>query len=218
MRPNNTNSNDEGDRLPTARKFTPMAIPAAGFRNVGPRVELTGNVGERFRNRGRGKRRNPEPIDSEPISSSARIWKSKREIAAHLGCTERHINTLMRRRILPYIKHRGFVRFDLEECDRALEVFKTRSHFELPERRPKPLAQPPVAPPLPPGYYMATAPVAAHLNQQGCLAGVPEIMTFNSLEDACANWAGLQGRLAQKPHRRQVLVVLVVSTSPPAKS
>ncbi len=54
---------------------------------------------------------------------------TKAALAMHLKCTPRYINTLMRRRILPFVKTRGLVRFDVHECDRALQRFKTRSLF-----------------------------------------------------------------------------------------
>jgi hypothetical protein len=61
-------------------------------------------------------------------------WMTKVEIAAHLKCTPRYINTLMRRGILPYLKMRGLLRFDPQDCSLALQRFKTRSRFGLDSR------------------------------------------------------------------------------------
>lgn len=58
-------------------------------------------------------------------------WLTKTEIAAHLKCTPRYINTLMRRGILPYLKTRGLLRFNPEDCSLALTRFKTRSRYGL---------------------------------------------------------------------------------------
>jgi len=65
-------------------------------------------------------------------------WMTKAEIAAHLKCTPRYINTLMRRGILPYLKTRGLLRFNPEDCSLALTRFKTRSRYGLDGRATEP--------------------------------------------------------------------------------
>jgi hypothetical protein len=67
-------------------------------------------------------------------TSGSEEWMTKAEIAARLKCTPRYINTLMRRGILPYLKTRGLLRFDPEDCSLALKAFKTRSRFALENR------------------------------------------------------------------------------------
>lgn len=59
-------------------------------------------------------------------------WVGKAELAAHLKCSPRHINNLMRRRILPYIKAGRFVRFDLADCDRAMRKLQVTSWLDDP--------------------------------------------------------------------------------------
>lgn len=60
-------------------------------------------------------------------SNNGRNWKTREEIAAHYNVSPRTISNYMKRRILPYVKIDGVVRFDLEECDRAMEKFMIRS-------------------------------------------------------------------------------------------
>jgi hypothetical protein len=55
------------------------------------------------------------------------LWRSKHQIAEHYGCDIRTITNLMRRRVLPYVKIGRFVRFDVGECDQAMEKYKRRS-------------------------------------------------------------------------------------------
>ena len=59
--------------------------------------------------------------------SPRKHWLTKRQLAEHLNCSIRTINNLMRRRILPYLKAGGLVRFDLEACETALKAFYNRS-------------------------------------------------------------------------------------------
>jgi len=59
--------------------------------------------------------------------SSERHWKTKRQIAVHCRISERTITNLMRKRILPFVKLGRLVRFDLDECDSALDQFKIKS-------------------------------------------------------------------------------------------
>jgi len=51
-------------------------------------------------------------------------WRLKKEIADHYRCDLRTITNLMRRRILPFVKIGRIVRFNVEECDRAMAGVK----------------------------------------------------------------------------------------------
>jgi excisionase family DNA binding protein len=63
-------------------------------------------------------------------NSAGKSWKTKREIASHLKCNIRTVTKLMKRRILPFVKIGRIVRLDLDECDRAMEKYKSKSLFE----------------------------------------------------------------------------------------
>jgi hypothetical protein len=78
---------------------------------------------------------------NEPIQSQVN-WVTKSALADYFGCTPRYINTLMRRGIVPYVKTRGFLRFNLSECDRALQRFRTASYVPL---QPRPTEAPDLA-------------------------------------------------------------------------
>jgi hypothetical protein len=54
-------------------------------------------------------------------------WRLKKEIADHYRCDLRTITNLMRRRILPFVKIGRIVRFNVEECDRAMNKYKRPS-------------------------------------------------------------------------------------------
>ena len=56
-------------------------------------------------------------------------WANKAEIAQHFKCSTRHLNKLMRRRILPFVKIGRFVRFDVSACDQAMKIYQTKSLF-----------------------------------------------------------------------------------------
>lgn len=56
-------------------------------------------------------------------------WLTKTEIAKHLKCSIRHINNLMCRRVLPFVKLGRFVRFDRAACDLAMKKIQTKSLF-----------------------------------------------------------------------------------------
>ena len=96
-----------------------------------------------------------------PQQTNPRTWVTKAEMAKHLNCTPRYINVLMRRRILPYVKTRGLLRFDLADCDRALQLFKTRSLADPTQQPAVPQARPRPAPAAPPPTPLA--PEAAAL-------------------------------------------------------
>lgn len=54
-------------------------------------------------------------------------WLTKTGIAKHLKCSIRHINNLMSRRVLPFVKLGRFVRFDMAACDLAMKKIQTKS-------------------------------------------------------------------------------------------
>ena len=63
-------------------------------------------------------------------STAQKQWKTKRELALHLRCSIRTVTSLMRRGIIPYCKCGHFVRFDVTECDRAVEQYRVCSLFD----------------------------------------------------------------------------------------
>ncbi len=65
-----------------------------------------------------------DEIKSNPAAAQ---WLNKAEIADHYKCSERHINKLMERRVLPFLKMGRFVRFELAACDQAMRRYETRS-------------------------------------------------------------------------------------------
>jgi excisionase family DNA binding protein len=69
-------------------------------------------------------------MQTETIANeSGTEWLNKAEIAQHFRCSVRHINKLMRRRILPFLKIGRFVRFDRAACDSAIKAYETKSLF-----------------------------------------------------------------------------------------
>ena len=81
-------------------------------------------------------------------------WVTKRQLAAHFGCDVRTIGNWMRRRILPFVKIRGVLRFDLLNCEQALAQFRSKTLLERGQgpsatSPAKPAAPPPLAPPQP---------------------------------------------------------------------
>ena len=65
-----------------------------------------------------------EQQQSDEAPRSPSPWRNKHEIAVHYGCDIRTITNFMRRGVLPYVKINRFVRFNLGECDQAMEKFK----------------------------------------------------------------------------------------------
>ena len=61
-------------------------------------------------------------LQSGPVATQ---WLNKAEIAHHYRCSVRHINKLMGRRILPFLKMGRFVRFDPAACDQAMKRYQT---------------------------------------------------------------------------------------------
>src|ERR1051326_1919742 len=57
-------------------------------------------------------------------------WVTKAQLASHLACDKRTIGNLMRRRILPFVKIRGLLRFDLAECEAAFRRYRSQTDAE----------------------------------------------------------------------------------------
>jgi hypothetical protein len=64
------------------------------------------------------------------IEHSDQKWVTKTEVAAHFGCNIRTIGNLMRRKIIPFVKIRGLLRFDLHECEEAMRQYRARPIWE----------------------------------------------------------------------------------------
>ena len=56
-----------------------------------------------------------------------KILLSKRDAALSLSVSVRTIENLMRGRVLPFVKIRRFIRFNVIECDKVMEKHKQRS-------------------------------------------------------------------------------------------
>jgi len=54
-------------------------------------------------------------------------WTDKDGIAAHFGCSVRHIGNLTKTRKLPYVKLGRIVRFNVADCERAVKAFEVKS-------------------------------------------------------------------------------------------
>jgi excisionase family DNA binding protein len=67
---------------------------------------------------------------NNPPNAPAKIWKTKTEIAGHFQCHVRTVTKLMKRRILPFVKIGRLVRFDVAECDRAMERYRSKTIFD----------------------------------------------------------------------------------------
>jgi hypothetical protein len=54
-------------------------------------------------------------------------WRSKMETAQHYGIGLRTVTDWMNRRILPFVKVGGVVRFHLPDCDVAVRKYQIKS-------------------------------------------------------------------------------------------
>jgi excisionase family DNA binding protein len=54
-------------------------------------------------------------------------WQNKKQLADYYGCSTRTIENLMRGGVLPFVRIRRFIRFNVIECDRVMEKYKQRS-------------------------------------------------------------------------------------------
>jgi len=61
------------------------------------------------------------PRPAKDSAGHTRRWRTKQQVATHLNISLRTVTSIMRRRIVPYLKIGGVVRLDLLEVDR---VFK----------------------------------------------------------------------------------------------
>jgi hypothetical protein len=59
--------------------------------------------------------------------NTASPWVDKEGIAARYDYCIRHVTNLMRRRKIPYCKDGKVVRFNINDCDRALRKFEVGS-------------------------------------------------------------------------------------------
>jgi hypothetical protein len=57
--------------------------------------------------------------DRSSLSPELDRWSTKSEIAQHFGISYRTMTSLIRRRVVPYVKVGQLVRLELGECDRA---------------------------------------------------------------------------------------------------
>ena len=67
---------------------------------------------------------------NQTSNQAGKTWKTKIEIAGHFQCHTRTVTKLMKRRILPFVKIGRLVRFDLMECDRAMERYRSKTIFD----------------------------------------------------------------------------------------
>lgn len=68
--------------------------------------------------------------DIDIHKSDMREWATKGDLARHFKCSIRYVTELMQRRVIPYVKIGRFVRFDLAECDKAMEQFRMTSRYD----------------------------------------------------------------------------------------
>lgn len=176
----------------------------------------------------RPRRAAPAPAVKTQNPDYPIMWLTKAELAAHLKCTARHINTLMKRRILPYLKTRGLVRFDLNECEHSLEMYKTRSRFEhILGAMGSPLAsapQPPcgkqaeLAPPLSSAAAPETLPLSGSAATARAFASLGEARDYladlesdESREESTSSDGQAAGTLEQAP-----ITVIILRRAPVA--
>jgi hypothetical protein len=88
-----------------------------------------GAIGSEFDGFGTPPNSNGRMQNESSSNCQATQWVNKAEIALHFKCSIRHVNELMHRRILPFVKIGRFVRFDVAACDQAMKNFQTRSLF-----------------------------------------------------------------------------------------
>lgn len=69
-------------------------------------------------------------IQTTQNDGAGKTWKTKQEIAGHFQCNIRTITKLMKQRILPFVKIGRLVRFDVAECDQAMEKYKFKSRYD----------------------------------------------------------------------------------------
>jgi excisionase family DNA binding protein len=57
-------------------------------------------------------------------------WRTREQIAEHFSVSVRTVANLQRRRVLPFCKVGRLVRFNLDDCEKALLKFQVRSVTE----------------------------------------------------------------------------------------
>ena len=142
---------------------------------------------------------------SEPEEQNEpRCWKNKPEIAAHFQCDERTISNWMRRRILPFVKVRGVLRFDVNECDRAFRQFQTKSRFT--DSKPPPQTSLPTARHTPP-------PPPDQMPESGAATEIP-CRVFGSVNELRAFLDQLEAEPAYRHPRHFAMLVLQPNARP----
>lgn len=75
-------------------------------------------------------KQNTKTMQNERNTNAVPVeWLTRSDLAQHFKCSVRHINKLMNRRILSFLKIGRFVRFDLAACDQAMKKYQTNSLF-----------------------------------------------------------------------------------------
>lgn len=99
--------------------------------------------------------------ESIDLEQDGRTWMTKSELAEHFGCDKRTIGNWMRRKIIPFVKIRGVLRFNLRDCEAALCQYRQKPFWDSgkPAARdtvpvPQQTSPPPPdeAPPSPPSF------------------------------------------------------------------
>ena len=70
------------------------------------------------------------PLNTKRNSANGRAWVNREGIAEHFGISMRTVANFQRRRILPFVKVGGLVRFNVAKCERALMKFESKSIFD----------------------------------------------------------------------------------------
>ena len=70
-----------------------------------------------------------QPLNTNRNSVNSRAWVTRESIAEHFGISVRTVANFQRRRILPFVKVGGLVRFNVVKCEQALMKFESASIF-----------------------------------------------------------------------------------------
>jgi hypothetical protein len=68
--------------------------------------------------------------ESIDLEQNGGTWRTKSELAAHFGCDKRTIGNWMRRKIIPFVRIRGVLRFYLQDCESALCQYRQKPFWE----------------------------------------------------------------------------------------